>query len=299
MPPIPITLRVTRSFTGIQLASTDQRIGLWGPGHGGNLSLKEGAVGGDAALLAAFDALGAVVWNTPQSTPHGGNGYYRTKTHISLQESINFLAACDYLLAGGGEEPPGPGNVPLDRGPQALPPRERLPLGLPEVAALAGDLNRIRDLFSKRNRFYRYTPGGNANWPEGRGVYVIWETQPTVETIIYIGKTGSFGRNAQGEVVYGGGTLKQRASRWHPYSFTTKGIYANHFEYGPNASVNEIKNLPEADRYQKHLPFPSVIVDCYVTDGMEHEVSPSFLEALLLQTYIRQYRSLPPANNEF
>jgi hypothetical protein len=61
--------------------------------------------------------------------------------------------------------------------------------------------------------------------------------------------------------------------------------------------VNELRNLPEAEQYKCHLHFDVIAVDCYVTDGIEREISPSFLEVTLLQMYMAQHGSLPPANN--
>jgi hypothetical protein len=294
-----ITLLEKPNYTGIQLAEGDIRIGLWGPMHQGNLSLKTLAVHGDPVLLAAFDDLDPMVWNKPESTPHGGTGYYQTKTGISRGEAVDFLGRCGYTLAGGENNPPPGAQEEEPRPIPPPPPVGGLSLGLSELAAHAGDFDRIRGLFSERNRFYRYRPGANEKWPLGRGVYVIWQNQPGGDAMIYIGKTGGYGRDDQGAVIYGGGTFAQRASRWHPYSFTRKGVCAGHFEYAPNASVNTIRKLPEAERYQKQLPFSSITVDCYLTDGIEHQVSPSFLEALLLQTYLARFNSLPVANNEF
>ena len=276
-----ITPHFTSSFTGIQLATDQRRIGLWGRLHGGNLSLNNRVVGQDAALKAAFDNLGAAVWRTPGSTPHAGNNYYKTKTGINWEEAIQFLARCGYTRReeGGG-------------------PTDLLPVSLSALCAVAGDLAQVQSLFSGANRFHRYRPGGTQRWPDGRGVYVIWKLDPTGDAIVYIGKTGGFKRDRDNTVRYGGGTFQQRFLRWHPYSFTTRGPFANHFEYGPNASVNVLRTLPEADRYKVHLPFEIIAVDCYVTDGIESEISPSFLEVLLLQMYMSQHGTLPPANNE-
>jgi hypothetical protein len=279
-----ITTRVTQSFTGIQRADNDRRIGLWGRLHGGNLSLTNAAVNADPALKNAFEALGADVWNAPQSTPHGGTNYYRTKTGISWEETVLFLANCGYTLAGAGDNPQPASGGTLDiRG----------------LSAVTGGFDSVRDIFSRNNRFHRYKPGGDGSVSPGRGVYVICHNTPGGDAIVYIGKTGGFSRDDKGALIYGGPSFAQRFSGIYPYSFTTKGMFANHFEYAPNASVNELKELPEAERYQQHLPFESITVDCYVTDGIEKEVSPSYLEAFLLQTYMAQHGSLPPANNEF
>jgi hypothetical protein len=284
-----ITPRLTPSFTGIQLAADDSRIGLWGRSHGGNLSLNNRAVMRDAALKAAFDGLGAEVWTRPGSTPHGGNNYYKTKTGISWEETVHFLAGCGYTMGELGGDPLIDPPAPVDA--------NLLPVSLSRLCAAAGDFDRVRGVFSDANRLHRYRPGGNQSWPAGRGVYVIWKLDPSGDTIVYIGKVGEFKRDANGVVRFGGGTLAQRFSRWHPYSFTTTGPFANHFEYGPNESVNELRNLPEAGRYKFHLHFDVIAVDCYVTDGIEREISPSFLEVMLLQMYMAQHGALPPANN--
>jgi hypothetical protein len=271
-------------------------------------------VAGDAALKAAFDALGAAVWNTPESTPHGGTNYYKTKTGISWEEAVHFLAGCGYaMVQQGGNPPPQGGNphpqagnpppVPVVRrktkGKRGVPPvpANLLPVRLSEVCAAAGDIEQVRGVFSQANRLHRYRPGGAEGWPAGSGVYVVWKLDPAGDTVLYIGKTGEFKRDKNGDLRFGGGTLAQRYLRWHPYSFTTAGPHANHFEYGPKASVNALKKLPEEGRYKCHIPYAVIAVDCYVTDGIERDVSPSFLEVLLMQMYVAQHGTLPPANN--
>lgn len=293
-----ITPRLTGSFTGIQLAADNARIriGLWGRSHGGNLSLKNSVVDGDAALKAAFDALGAEVWRPPGSTPHAGNGFYKTKTGISWEETVRFLAGCGYTMVESDGAPLESGGTPPD-GQQSPSDANLLPVSLSALCAAKDDVDRVRGVFSDANRVHRYRPGGNQSWPPGRGVYVIWKLDPSGDTIVYIGKVGEFKRDETGAVRFGGGTFAQRFARWHPYSFTTRGPFANHFEYGPNASVNELRDLPEAGRYKCHLHFDVIAVDCYVTDGIEREIAPSFLEVMLLQIYMAQHGSLPPANN--
>jgi hypothetical protein len=138
-----------------------------------------------------------------------------------------------------------------------------------------------------------------ADWPKGSGVYVVrCRGNDTPSTILYIGKTGKLKAAAAGEVSLNSGSLEKRLQRCTPYCFQSKGPYENHFEYGPNFGVNQIPKEPYEDRYKKHLPLAEIEVVTFSTAGIETEVSPAFLETLLLTAYVANEGCLPPANQE-
>lgn len=285
---------VKKSFNGIDLLE-GPRIGLWGRLHGGNLSLKNSVAD---PVKQAFDALGAQVWRVSSSTPHGGSNYYKTVLGISWDRTKAFFEANKYQFVDGDNLEDGSDcGGGLSVGAVERPHYDLQTVSLDEVLGTNVNMVSVTGLFSRKNRFFRYQPGGTQAWPAGRGVYVIRQIS-TGDSIVYIGMTGRFKRNNDNSVTMQGGVLAKRELRWHPYSFTTKGTYKEHFEFGPNYSVNILQSKPEESRYRCRIPFSDIIIECYLTDGIEEEVSPAFLETLLLQIYMRMFRTLPPANNQ-
>lgn len=134
------------------------------------------------------------------------------------------------------------------------------------------------------------------DWPDGIGVYVIRKLN--FEDIIYVGMTGKVKRTQEGQVLLEDkkNGFKSRRSRWYPYCFTEEGIFKDHFEFGPNFGVNELKNEPKAQRYKYHIPFDEIAVDCFIL-GNESKCTPTFLEGFILQNYFFQKETLPMANN--
>ena len=145
--------------------------------------------------------------------------------------------------------------------------------------------------------------GGQAwrrqQWPQGPGVYCIWRTPIDLpRQLLYIGKAGKFKRTGDEPVQLNDGCLASRLQRWTPYCFQRQGPYAEHFEYGPNGSVNEIPKMDYQSRYREHTPASEIQVECFVLSGWEHQVPPALLETLLMQDYLQSHGDLPVANNE-
>jgi hypothetical protein len=93
------------------------------------------------------------------------------------------------------------------------------------------------------------------------------------------------------------GFLK-RAGRYHPYSFTRKGPFSEHFAFDPLFPLSKIGAAPPEARYNRRLPISSLSIDCFETKPA-HKIAPAFLEALILQQYISSEGRLPEANNKF
>jgi hypothetical protein len=110
--------------------------------------------------------------------------------------------------------------------------------------------------------------------------------------------TGKYKRESDGTAVLADkqNGFRERGTRYHPYSFTSDGPWANHYEYDPQYSVNDIRKAPPQDRYNEHIPIKEISIDCFVL-GQESRIAPAFLEALLLQYYIEFEGRLPVANN--
>jgi hypothetical protein len=55
---------------------------------------------------------------------------------------------------------------------------------------------------------------GKFDWPDKSGVYVIWEKKDTlIKNLIYIGMTGKFLKNMDGELNFNNASFKSRLNR--------------------------------------------------------------------------------------
>jgi hypothetical protein len=145
----------------------------------------------------------------------------------------------------------------------------------------------------------RFEDLNKANWPKGSGVYVIRQRgHHDLGSILYIGKTGKLKSTDNGTIKMNSGSLKQRLKRWTPYCFQSQGCYKDHFEYGPNFSVNLLKKQPMEGRYRERIPFKEIEIVCFSTAGIELQISPALLESLLLSNYVVNEGKLPPVNQE-
>lgn len=140
------------------------------------------------------------------------------------------------------------------------------------------------------------------NWPNGSGVYVVWEKKPDAsKNLIYIGMTGKFSR--RNEIIeFNGNQFSSRISRWTPYRFCESikdGDNRYTFRYGPvysNVSEQgEHKYDPNA--YQHNIPYRNLHIDCFIINKDHPTLTPASLEAILLTKYLKEYGNLPPANN--
>jgi len=75
-------------------------------------------------------------------------------------------------------------------------------------------------------------------WPIGQGVYAIWQgSGRTASSLVYVGMTGKMSNaNGRTELPDKPRGFRARAERTNPYSFTSKGPFENHFEFGPTRS---------------------------------------------------------------
>ena len=191
-----------------------------------------------------------------------------------------------------------PGVAAEGGGPPQIQPQPVAGMGLAQASQAF-----IREFFQQAGHLHLLRGGQvwDANqWPQGFGVYLVWRVQPENQRqLLYIGKAGKYRRVDEKEAELNGGTLAHRLGRWTPYCFQREGPFANHFEYGPNAGVNQIQAMPHQDRYQQHVPAAQIEVECYCLSRWERYLAPSLLEALLLQGCMAENGYLPPANNEF
>jgi hypothetical protein len=191
-----------------------------------------------------------------------------------------------------------PGMAAEGGGPPQNQPQLVAGMGLAQASQAS-----IREFFQQAGRL-QLLQGEQAwdvnQWPQGFGVYLVWHVQSeNLRQLLYIGKAGKYRRVDENEAELNGGNLAHRLGRWTPYCFQSEGPFANHFEYGPSAGVNQIRTMPHQGRYQQHVPAAQIDVECFSLSGWETWLAPALLEALLLQGYMVENGDLPPANNEF
>jgi hypothetical protein len=92
--------------------------------------------------------------------------------------------------------------------------------------------------------------------------------------------------------------LRDRIPRYTPYCFTRNGQYECHFEFGPNASGDNVLKLELGSRYKSRIHIDEVFTDCFHCDPKRF-TAPAAIEAILLQCFLEQFKVLPEANNEF
>lgn len=304
----------TNSYVGIhpfpRLGAND-KVAIWGPGNGGNLSLKNELVQRDKSLGEAFSRLGAAPWppppsfkGTPYTAPNGGPNFCGTVQNISLEEAVAFFEEHGYSLQTEGRV------IPHAQGPleEITPQTREVNFGeiweSLSVGTLESGYEKLVRVLAQAGRFQRIEAttalGVAAAWPSGYGVYVVRKArvESVLESILYVGMTGKLARKGQG-IVLGGSGFAGRIDRYTPYCFTSEGPFCDHFEFGPRASGDRVLELPAAGRYQHRFPLADIITDCFLLTGVEREVAPSFLEAILLQVYFRQTATLPVGNNAF
>jgi hypothetical protein len=135
------------------------------------------------------------------------------------------------------------------------------------------------------------------NWPKGSGVYVVRYKQTTsLNGIIYIGKCGKIKQSGD-KCVKNKSTFSDRILRWTPYCFQNSGKWENCFEFIPNFGSNK-KLIGFDEMYQKRIPLKDIDIDCFLTNDIEDNISPTLLETIMLQYYFKEKAALPPANRE-
>lgn len=144
-------------------------------------------------------------------------------------------------------------------------------------------------------------------WPEGFGVYVVWEkNRDALMNLKYIGLTGKFNKDLNGELILNQGQFSKRAMRWTPYRFCESpkdGEYQYSFRFNPKFSnVNDqYKVRHQSDAYSKTLFYKDgLLIDFFKFNESLDEnygYTPASLEAELLSKFLIETRNLPPANN--
>jgi hypothetical protein len=180
---------------------------------------------------------------------------------------------------------------------------------LGKLSFVAGDsfierYTQIRSIFEQADRFKTFsgeTHGcKNLPWPDGVGVYVLWmKERQDPSDVIYIGMTGKYKRADDGTASLADKKdgFQKRGARYHPYSFTTEGPWKDHYEFAPRHSMKDFLKVPFEDRYNQHIPIRDISIDCFIIN-QEMVIAPTYLESLLLQTYLSFASRLPTANNE-
>jgi len=152
----------------------------------------------------------------------------------------------------------------------------------------------VKEVYLRKNRFIsiRAATCNEISWPQTRGVYVIWKASSNEKHVVYIGMTGKVSSNG---MLSGKQTLSDRKTRWSPYKFDNK---FNEFKFAPLYERHESRNSAPSKGYKNSISIASITIDCFLFDANE-KLAPTFLESLLLQGFLLQFETLPPANNNF
>ncbi len=140
-------------------------------------------------------------------------------------------------------------------------------------------------------------------WPASSGVYVIWEKEDLKENnLIYIGMTGKFLKNSNGELIFNNASFKSRTKRWTPYRFcenTSDNEMKHYFRYGPKESKTSLQGQIRynEDAYKFSIPYTKIEIHCFHINREHPEYTPVLFESLLLTKFLKSNGVLPPANN--
>jgi len=157
--------------------------------------------------------------------------------------------------------------------------------------------------FLDKHQFTTSTALNNRfNWPDGSGVYTIWEVDSEVRRLLYIGMCGTFNRDDAGAVSMNKSTFPDRKGRWTPYRFAESekdGDFRRHFRFGPKEknTDKQRKIMHENDAYSTSIPYGGISIDFFVIDEWNDRYTPALVESMLLTSYIKEFKTLPPANN--
>jgi hypothetical protein len=141
-------------------------------------------------------------------------------------------------------------------------------------------------------------------WPDGYGVYTLWQNNIAAEGLIYVGLTGKYRRGDDGKVNLNAGSFKKRTSRYTPYRFCESAKKDPEdlrfsFRYGPKYSnvAEQGRCKHDLDAYRHTIPYREMIVVTFDLSKYQ-KYSPALLESLILTEYFNDKQDLPPANNE-
>ena len=134
------------------------------------------------------------------------------------------------------------------------------------------------------------------NWPKSCGVYVV--RLNSSNEVLYVGMCGKV-RGEDGQVAYMNNSIfGDRVGRWTPYVFQREGPHADHWECGPTFKSSTKKPAINATNYRQKFPFIDIKIECICLDSDWKQLTPTFVETLLLQVYLSKNSRLPLGNNE-
>ncbi len=138
-------------------------------------------------------------------------------------------------------------------------------------------------------------------WPEGYGVYTIWHRSIDYRNLLYVGHTGKYKRNDNGDIEINDGTFSKRKYRWTPYRFCESPMdNLNKYElrFGPKfESKKQRKKRFDPNSYFYRMPYCELLIATFNVKYYK-SYTPATLEALILNEYFKEEAKLPPANNQ-
>jgi hypothetical protein len=171
-------------------------------------------------------------------------------------------------------------------------------------------INNLMEEFKRQNALdVIKSPKNKIKWPDGFGVYTLWENDVVRKNLIYVGIAGKLKRNLfndQNKVSFNNSTFKERKSRYTPYRFCETNKEHDEFKFtfrfGPKYTngIEQNKNKYERDAYKSYVLYKNLIIvlfdlSCFTK---ENKYTPTLIESLILTKYWIETKTLPPANNE-
>lgn len=157
--------------------------------------------------------------------------------------------------------------------------------------------------FLHKDRFYTSSLSSRIPLrPDTPGVYAIWMRDSDAFHLLYIGKFGTFKRDETGIVRMNLSTFVSQKSRWTPYRFAESkkdGEFHRHFRFGPKEknTDKQRKIMHEKDAYSTSIPYDKISIDFFVIDEWNDRYTPALVESMLLTSFLKEFNTLPPANN--
>ena len=153
------------------------------------------------------------------------------------------------------------------------------------------------------------SPKNKIKWPNGFGVYTLWENDIALKNLIYVGIAGKLKRelhNEQNKVSFNNSTFNERKIRYTPYRFCESKKEHDEFKFtfrfGPKYTKGEEQNKNKYKRnaYKSYVPYKNLVIVLFNLRffKQENKYTPTLIESLILTKYWIQTKTLPPANNE-
>jgi len=127
-------------------------------------------------------------------------------------------------------------------------------------------------------------------------VYIV--SKKDDEQVLYIGMCGKIWAEPDGPAKLNNSRFPDRVGRWTPYAFQRKGPHSGYWECGPLFKNENRPPVTSSGNYRDKFHLSTIRVEFYCLHDDWMEISPTFLEGLLLQAHLSKFGRLPLGNRE-